>query len=176
MTHKIPSSPVGAACVFRLQAAPMELDWNNRSNFYKQVAPTGLFRKISFSFPGVNIHVWFMSVYRKHHVAFHLALSLAGSQAPAWKFLIGISSFPYDSDRQNEAWNRGFMDVGSQAGAWEPAAACPSDGCPAWSQFAPPSAFQHTQFITYPSIRHEKTVYPNNESSFIMVDNPFAFI
>jgi len=53
----IPSSSVGAACVFRLQAAPMELDWNNRSNFYKQVAPTGLFRKISFSFQGVNIHV-----------------------------------------------------------------------------------------------------------------------
>jgi hypothetical protein len=32
----------------------MELDGNNSINFYKQVAPTGLLRKISFSFPGVR--------------------------------------------------------------------------------------------------------------------------
>jgi hypothetical protein len=32
----------------------MELDGNNGINFYKQVAPTGLFQKISFSCPGVS--------------------------------------------------------------------------------------------------------------------------
>jgi hypothetical protein len=32
----------------------MELEGNSSINFYKQVAPTGLFWKISFSFLGVN--------------------------------------------------------------------------------------------------------------------------
>jgi len=33
----------------------MELDGNNGINFYKQVAPTGLEGKISFSCLGVNL-------------------------------------------------------------------------------------------------------------------------
>ena len=46
----------------------MELDGNNGINFYKQVAPTGLLRKISFSCQGVSkplimnrlLYVWCM--------------------------------------------------------------------------------------------------------------------
>ncbi|MGD9975543.1 MAG: hypothetical protein AB7S77_21010 [Desulfatirhabdiaceae bacterium] len=65
MKHKkFPSSPVGATCVFRLQAAPMELDGNNYINFYKQVAPTGRFWKI-FSFLEA-IKPLIMSAYREN--------------------------------------------------------------------------------------------------------------
>ena len=43
----------------------MELDGNNGINFYKQIAPTGLFRKISFSFPGASKPL-IMIVYREN--------------------------------------------------------------------------------------------------------------
>ena len=43
----------------------MELDGNNGIHFYKQIAPTGLFRKISFSFPGASKPL-IMIVYREN--------------------------------------------------------------------------------------------------------------
>ncbi len=43
----------------------MELEENNRINFYKQVAPTGLFWKISFSCLGVSKPL-IMRVYREN--------------------------------------------------------------------------------------------------------------
>ena len=43
----------------------MELDGNNGINLYKQVTPAGLFRKISFSFPGASKPL-IMIVYREN--------------------------------------------------------------------------------------------------------------
>jgi len=44
----------------------MELDGNNGINFYKQIAPTGLFREISFSCLGDASKSLIMIVYREN--------------------------------------------------------------------------------------------------------------